>query len=67
MPNPARATTLAGATAGASVEVFDALGRVVLKATADANGSAALALPEYLPTGMYVVRSGKQTVRLVVE
>ena len=67
VPNPARATTVAGAAAGAPVEVFDAVGRRVLTATADTAGSAALVLPAGLPTGMYVVRSGPQAVRLVVE
>ena len=66
-PNPARATTLAGAGAGAAVAVFDALGRRVLAATADASGRAALVLPAGLPTGVYVVRSGPRAVRLVVE
>jgi hypothetical protein len=66
-PNPARTTTLAGAAAGASVEVYDVLGRLVLTATADAAGTAALVLPEGLATGVYVVRSGAQAVRLVVE
>ncbi|GAB3575457.1 IPT/TIG domain-containing protein [Hymenobacter daeguensis] len=66
-PNPARATTLAGATPGAPVEVSDALGRLVLSATADAAGTAALALPAGLPAGVYVVRSGTQAVRLAVE
>ena len=69
VPNPApdRATTLAGAEAGAAVAVLDALGRRVLAATADAAGRALLALPAGLPPGVYVVRSGLRAVRLVVE
>ena len=67
VPNPARRTTLIGAQAGASVTVYDALGRLVLTATADAAGSAALTLPTTLPIGMYVVRTGTHAVRLVVE
>ena len=66
-PNPARATTLAGLAAGAPVGVYDALGRLVFSATADASGRAALGLPAWLPAGMYVVRSGNQAVRLEVE
>ena len=66
-PNPARTTTLAGAEAGASVEVYDILGRRVLTATADAAGTAPLVLPAGLATGVYVVHSGAQAVRLVVE
>ena len=67
VPNPARRTTLTGAQAGASVAVYDALGRLVLTATADAVGTVALTLPATLPTGMYVVRTGTHAVRLVVE
>ena len=67
-PNPAsRAATLTGATAGATVQVLDALGRVVATATATATGTAALALPLSLPVGLYVVQSGGQALRLVVE
>jgi PKD repeat protein len=67
-PNPtAGAATLTGATPCASVTVLDAVGRVVLAATADATGTAALALPAELPSGVYVVRAGQQAVRLTVE
>ncbi|MBF9236105.1 right-handed parallel beta-helix repeat-containing protein [Hymenobacter sp. BT683] len=66
-PNPARATTVTGAAAGAPVTVFDAVGRAVLAATANAAGAAALVLPAHLPAGVYVVRTGTQAVRLVVE
>ena len=66
-PNPARRTALAGALPHAPVTVFDAVGRLVFTATADANGAAVLALPAYLPGGVYVVRSGVYAVRLVVE
>ncbi|WP_046242300.1 T9SS type A sorting domain-containing protein [Hymenobacter terrenus] len=66
-PNPARATTLTGAVAGASVTVFDAVGRAVLSATADAAGTAQLVLPAGLPTGVYVVRVGGKALRLMVE
>ena len=66
-PNPARTTTLSGAQAGAVVQVFDALGRLVVTATADGRGTAQVALPAALPTGVYVVRSGLHAVRLVVD
>ncbi|KUG09048.1 hypothetical protein ASU33_19685 [Solirubrum puertoriconensis] len=66
-PNPARTTRLSGAAAGAPVQVYDAVGRLVLSATADATGTARLMLPAGCPTGVYVVRSGAQAVRLVVE
>ncbi|MDO7845073.1 T9SS type A sorting domain-containing protein [Hymenobacter sp. M29] len=67
-PNPTtRATTLMGTAPGQGVQVFDALGREVLAATADAAGTAALALPAGLPTGVYVVRAGSQALRLTVE
>ena len=49
------------------VTVFDALGRLVTSAPADATGTAALALPAGLPTGVYVVRAGTQALRLTVE
>jgi len=68
-PNPAYggAATLLGAQPGAAVTVLDALGRLVASATADAAGTAALALPAGLPTGVYVVRAGQQALRLTVE
>ncbi|UOQ98714.1 FG-GAP-like repeat-containing protein [Hymenobacter sp. 5317J-9] len=67
-PNPARETvTVGGTAAGAPVEVCDALGRVVAAATADAAGTAQLALPAGLAAGVYVVRSGPSTLRLLVE
>jgi hypothetical protein len=67
-PNPTRAaTTLTGAAPEAPVQVYDALGRLVLAATADAAGTVALALPAGLATGMYVVRAGNKSLRLTVE
>lgn len=67
-PSPTTArTTLIGSQPGALVQVFDALGRVVVSATADANGTAALALPEGLTIGVYVVRTGNKALRLTVE
>ncbi|MDO7875684.1 Ig-like domain repeat protein [Hymenobacter sp. ASUV-10] len=67
-PNPAHAAVaVAGMRAGAAVEVYDALGRAVARATADAGGTAKLALPAGLAAGVYVVRSGAQVQRLAVE
>ncbi|SHJ57694.1 Por secretion system C-terminal sorting domain-containing protein [Hymenobacter daecheongensis DSM 21074] len=66
-PNPTRAqATLTGAAPGAQVQVYDALGRLVVTATADATGSAALVLPQWRTLGVYVVRVGKQALRLSV-
>jgi hypothetical protein len=68
-PNPAHggATTLTGGAAGQAVQVVDAVGRLVLSATADATGTATLALPAGLSGGVYVVRAGAQALRLTVE
>ncbi|MFD2717730.1 hypothetical protein ACFST9_03320 [Hymenobacter monticola] len=67
-PNPTRAAaTLTGAQPGAVVVVLDAVGRHVLDVTADADGKAALALPVGIATGVYVVRTGTQALRLTVE
>jgi uncharacterized protein (DUF2141 family) len=67
-PNPARTTVaVGGVSAGAAVEVYDALGRPVAHATADASGTAHLTLPAGLAAGVYLVRSGAQARRLTVE
>ncbi|MBF9223637.1 T9SS type A sorting domain-containing protein [Hymenobacter ruricola] len=67
-PNPAHGTvTMGGISAGAPVEFFDALGRLVAAAPADAAGTAQQALPAGLAAGVYVVRSGPSTLRLLVE
>jgi len=66
-PNPAKSgTTLLGAGAGSQVQVFDAIGRIVTTATADAAGKAELTLPTGLASGVYVVRTGSQAIRLLV-
>jgi hypothetical protein len=67
VPNPARATTLMGTAAAAAVTVYDALGHLVLTATADATGSTQLALPSNLSKGVYIVRSGSRAIRLVID
>jgi hypothetical protein len=67
-PNPTQSVaTLGGAEAGATVQVLDVLGRAVLSVKADATGKATLALPTSLAKGVYVVRTGQQTTRLVLE
>ncbi len=67
-PNPATThTTLTGALPGALVTVYDALGRPVVSALADATGKASLALPAALPMGVYLLRNGSQALRLTVE
>jgi hypothetical protein len=66
-PAPGGAATLSGVAPGAAVQVLDALGRQVLAATADAAGTAALALPAGLAPGVYVVRAGSAALRLTVE
>ena len=67
-PNPAHAgtATLTGALPGTVVTVFDALGRLVTSATANATGTAALELPAGLAIGVYVVRAGGKALRLIV-
>ncbi|TYZ14344.1 hypothetical protein FY528_01045 [Hymenobacter lutimineralis] len=67
-PNPTRGhATLRGSTPGAEVQVFDALGRLVLMAAADSTGTSALQLPAGLPGGVYVVRTSGQSLRLLVK
>ncbi|MGI4875566.1 MAG: FG-GAP-like repeat-containing protein [Janthinobacterium lividum] len=67
-PNPTtRAATLTGTAPGTAVQVFDALGRLVTTATADATGTAALVLPPGLASGVYTVRAGASALRLTVE
>lgn len=67
-PNPGQAaTTLGGAASYAPVRIFTPLGGLVAATTADATGTALLTLPSTLPTGVYVVRAGTQTVRLLVK
>ncbi|MFD2719079.1 T9SS type A sorting domain-containing protein [Hymenobacter monticola] len=67
-PNPTHgAATLTGAQPGTRVTVYDALGRSVTSATANAAGTAALVLPTGLATGVYVMRAGGVALRLTVE
>jgi hypothetical protein len=67
-PNPARGTaTVVGLAPKASLQLLDLLGRTIANTTADATGTAALALPAGLSPGVYLVRSGTQAERLTVE
>jgi hypothetical protein len=67
-PNPTRGSlTLLGAAAGAPVEVFTALGRLVLRTTTNATGTARLVLPTGLASGVYVVRTNQQALRVVLD
>ncbi|WP_168674478.1 LamG-like jellyroll fold domain-containing protein, partial [Hymenobacter artigasi] len=68
-PNPSHGSTatLTGVEPGTLVTVFDALGRPVTTSPADATGTAALALPAGLPTGVYIVRADNKALRLTVE
>lgn len=64
-PNPASGpATLSGASPGQLVQVYDALGHLVLSTKADATGTASL----NLPTGLHLVRAGQgPALRLTVE
>ncbi|HLK97952.1 MAG TPA: hypothetical protein VK364_09305, partial [Hymenobacter sp.] len=67
-PNPTTGSVrLTGAVAGASVQVFDGVSRLVLSTSATAAGTAMLTLPVGLPRGLYIVRTGAQAKRLVLE
>jgi hypothetical protein len=68
-PNPVHAgtVTLLGAVPGARATVLDAVGRSVISTLVDATGTATLALPPGLATGVYLVRTGAQALRLTVE
>jgi hypothetical protein len=49
------------------MQVFDALGRLVVDARADAAGTAALLPPTDVASGVYLVRTGSKALRLTVE
>jgi hypothetical protein len=67
-PNPApHRTMLRGARAGQLVQIYDAVGKLVLTTQVNAFGLAELSLPAYLPGGVYVVRVEGQTQRLSVQ
>ena len=67
-PNPARGgVSVAGLPPGQSVQIFDLTGRLRLTATLPPSGPLELALPATVGPGVYVVRGGGQSKRLVVE
>ena len=66
-PCPGGAATPTGAVPGAAVTIYDAVGRQVTSAPADASGTATLVLPAGRPAGLYVVRAGTRAPRLTVE
>lgn len=51
-------------TPGTLVQVFTADGRSVAEAKADANGTAQVSLSE-LPKGTYLLKAGKQTIKIM--
>ncbi|MBT9394302.1 hypothetical protein KLP40_14110 [Hymenobacter sp. NST-14] len=67
-PNPTHAQVMvAGLPAGHLVQLLDLTGRVLLTATMPPAGPLSLALPAGLGPGVYLVRGGARTLRLVVE
>ncbi len=68
-PNPTAAvSTLMGASAGATVWVFDVLGRPLFSVVADQAGTARLEVRRAgLPSGLYLVRTDKRYLRLVLD
>jgi hypothetical protein len=67
-PNPMHAVaTLVGAAPATSVQVLNAVGKLVWRTKTDEVGAAQLTLPAGLPAGIYLVRAGSQATRLVVQ
>jgi len=67
-PNPARGSvSIAGLPPGQAVYLFDLTGRLLLSAALPTSGPLQLVLPGTVTPGVYVVRSGGQSRRLVVE
>jgi hypothetical protein len=67
-PNPALGSTnLSGVAPYALFTITDALGRNILTSNADAIGRAQIMLPATVMSGVYVVRCGASTARLLVE
>ena len=68
-PNPTREgrVTVAGLPPGQPVQLLDLTGRLLLTTTTPPAGPLLLELPTPLRPGLYLVRSGGQSRRLVVE
>ncbi|MET4107575.1 FG-GAP-like repeat-containing protein [Hymenobacter sp. UYP22] len=67
-PNPAHTTVrLTDAPARTPVHLLDAVGRQVSSGSTDATGQAVLSWPAGLARGVYVVRIGSQTLRLIID
>ncbi|MBH8571319.1 hypothetical protein KB206_20675 [Microvirga sp. STS02] len=67
-PNPAHGSlSVTGVAPGELVQVFDALGRVIVAVPMPASHTLQLQLPATTATGLYLVRAGKQTCRLINE
>jgi len=67
-PNPAReAVWVGGVTSGQGVEIVDGLGRLVAQVPSLTKAPSRVVLPASLPKGLYIVRHGRQTRRLLVE
>ncbi|NVO83869.1 zinc-dependent metalloprotease [Hymenobacter terrestris] len=68
-PNPTREgrVSVAGLPAGQPVQLLDLTGRLLLTTTMPPAGPLTLELPAGLRAGLYLVRSGSQSRRLVVE
>ncbi|MGI4833860.1 MAG: lectin-like domain-containing protein [Janthinobacterium lividum] len=67
-PNPARQSVLiSGLAPYATVQLLDALGRPVAQVAADEAGQAKLLFAASQPSGVYLLRSGQQVLRLVLE
>ncbi|MCC3156474.1 hypothetical protein LJ737_04450 [Hymenobacter sp. 15J16-1T3B] len=67
-PNPARqAVHVSGGTPGQSVQLLDAVGRVVATGIMPATGALVLTLPGHLPLGIYAVRVQGRSTKLVIQ
>lgn len=67
-PNPTRSRVqLAGVGANREVLLLDAVGRVVMRQTADGAGSAVIDLPVGLPDGTYIINSFGKNCLLNIE
>ncbi|TGE04810.1 SBBP repeat-containing protein [Hymenobacter fodinae] len=67
-PNPCQtAVRITGPSAHQAVQFHDALGRLVLLATMPTAGPLHISLPSSLTPGLYIVRSGSLSQRLIIE